>query len=99
MVLPGVGRSMETTRPEKAHDRPEVDGGGCEPDRNYAQAHGNQARVDGVIALTYGGEVQATGMSHVERDECHKATDCRRGDAVPQHADPCINLCDFFPPV
>src|SRR5271157_2523314 len=99
MVLPRVWRSIETTRPEKAHDRPEVDHGGCEQDRNQAQTHRNQARVDGVIALAYAGEVQTARMRYEECDEGQQGAHCCGCNAVPQHANPRVNLSDFFPPV
>ena len=63
------------------------------------QADGNQARVKRIIPLTDAGEVQAARMRHVKRDEGQQRTHGGRGNAVPQHAEPGIDLRDFFPPV
>ena len=38
-------------------------------------------------------------MSHPQRDESHQGARHGGGNAVPQHADPRLNLSDLFPPV
>ncbi len=38
-------------------------------------------------------------MSYPQRDKRHHGARGRRGDAVPQHANPGVNLSHLFPPI
>ena len=99
VVLPGVGRRCQTTRPEEAHHRPEVNGARREQQRDDGQANRHQPGVKGVIALPDAGEVQAARMGRYKAHEGQQRTNGGGSNAVPQHAEPGINLRDFFPPV
>jgi hypothetical protein len=49
--------------------------------------------------LANAGEVQTSRMSYVQRDEGHQGAYRYGRNAVPQHAEPGIDLGDLFPPV